>query len=335
MSDFTLNRYEVVLANQYFLRELVETITLEDSLDEIAYRASVRLVVTDDFQQIGIAPGQEMRVSGVPFGGSGMVYLLHPGMVWQCESETKGQKHINVTVYDKTIYLAKSKDEYLFPAGQTATQRLQQYVSAWSDITLNNISDTGIPLAKAVYRAQSIYSMIQADLKETVDKGGEMYRPRMTPDGLELYKLGSNETVVVLEADQNLEEISQRRTLEGTVTQVKVLGNASEDERSPVLALVTGETDKYGTLQKVLSDSKITDTGAARTAGEGLLSGVQETFSVTGIDINTIRAGEKVQLSSTELLVTSIKHELGSPGHMTLELASEDYVRRRYYVRSL
>lgn len=327
-----LQKYEVVLANQYYLRELLESITLEDSLDEIAYRATVKMVITSDFP--GIAPGQEARVSGVPFGGNSMIYLLHPGVVWECASETRGQKHLTATVYDKTIYIAKSEDEYLFPAGQTATQRMQQYVSDWG-IPLGQVPDTGITLAKAVYRAQPIYSMIQADLKETVAKGGDMYRPRMTPDGLELYKLGSNETVWVLETDQNIEEIGQRRTLEGTVTQVKVLGNAPEDQRSPVLALVKGETEQYGTLQKVISDSKLTDAGAARSAGESLLSGVQETFTVTGIDINTIRAGDKVQLNGMELLVTSARHELGSPGHMTLELASEEYVRRRYYARSI
>lgn len=171
-----------------------------------------------------------------------------------------------------------------------------------------------------------------ADLKETVAKGGDMYRPRFVPGGgLELVKLGSNETVWVLELEQNIEEFTQRRTLEGTVTQVKVLGNASEDQRSPVLALVKGETDKYGTLQKVLNDSKITSSGQAQTAGQKMLTGVQETFTVTGIDINTIRAGDKVQLNGMELLVKSVRHELGSPGHMTLELTWPEVIRREVY----
>ncbi len=326
-----LNKYEVVLANKYYLRELIENIELDESLDEIAYRARVKLVITLDFP--GIAPGQELRVSGVPFGGTQYVYMLHPGVVWECDSNTRGQKHLVATIYDKTIYLSKSEDECLFPAGQTASQRLKKYAEDWG-VPLGYVEDTKIPLAKAVYRPRSIYSMIQADLQETVKKGGNMYRPRMTPDGLVLVKLGSNETVWVLELDQNVEELDQRRTLDGTVTQVKVMGNAAEDKRAPVLALVKGETDKYGTLQKVLSDEKITNAGQAKTEGEKLLCGVQETITVRGIDINTIRAGDKVQLNGIDLLVIFIRHELGSPGKMTLELASEDYIRRRYYVRS-
>lgn len=323
-----LQKYEVVLANKYYLRELVESITLEESLDEIAYRATVKMVVTPDFP--GIAPGQECRVSGIPFGGSSMVYLLHPGVVWECESETRGQKHLTATIYDRTIYLAKSEDEYLFPAGSTASQRLKQYAKDWG-VPLGQVADTRIPLAKAVYRAQPIWDMIMADLKETVAKGGGMFRPRMTPNGLELMKLGSNKTVWVLEAEQNIEELVQRRTLEGAVTQVKVLGHAEEDKRSPVLAIVKGETAKYGTLQRVISDEKIKTPAQAKTAGQKALAGMQETFTVTAIDINTIRAGDKVRLNQMDLLVMSVRHELGSPGHMTLELASADYVRRVVY----
>ncbi|MCL4440914.1 MAG: phage portal protein [Firmicutes bacterium] len=323
-----LSKYEVVLANKYYLRELIESISLEESLDEIAYRATIKLVVTPDFP--GIAPGQEIRVSGIPFGGSSMVYLLHPGVVWEVESETRGLKHLTVTTYDKAIYLAKSEDEYLFPAGQTASQRLKRYAADWG-VPLGAVTDTGISLAKAVYRAQPIWEMIMSDLKETVAKGGDMYRPRMTPDGLELVKLGSNKTVWVLEAEQNIEDLTQRRTLEGAVTQVKVLGHAGEDTRSPVLAIAKGETAKYGTLQRVISDEKIKTPAQAKTVGQKALAGMQETFTVTAIDINTIRAGDKMKLNSMELLVKSVRHELGSPGHMTLELASTDYIRRVVY----
>jgi len=327
-----LSKYEFVLANKYYLRELLESVTLEESLDEVSYRASVKMAVTPDFP--GISPGQEARVSGIPMGGNSMVYLLHPGVVWECDSITRGQKHLTATVYDKTIYVAKSEDEYLFPAGQTATQRLQQYASDWG-ITLSQIQNTGTQLAKAVYRAQPIWSMIMSDLKETVAKGGDMYRPRMTPNGLEIFKLGSNQTVWLLELDQNVEEINQIRTLEGAVTKVKIIGNADNDQRSPVLAVVTGEVSKYGTLQKIITKGKDDSVSNATTNGKNMLCGVQETITVRGIDINTIRAGDMVKLNGMSLLAASVKHELGSPGHMVLVLAGSDYIRRRYYVRSI
>lgn len=323
-----LLKYEVVLDNKYYLRELLESVTMDESLDEIAYRAEIKLVVTPDFP--GIEPGQAIRVSGVPFGGAGMVYLLHPGVVWEINSTSRGQKHLSITVYDPSIYLAKSEDEYFLPAGQTASDRLRIYAADW-EIPLGQIEDTGVPLERALRRAKPIWSMMMDDLKETVAKGGEMYRPRMTPDGLSLVKIGNNKTVWVLETDQNLEELNQRRTLEGAVTRVKVIGNAKENERSPVLAIVDGDTAKYGTLQKVITYDKSSTTLSARTTGELHLAGMQETFTVQGIDINTMRAGDKTVLNGMELIVTSIRHELGSPGHMIAELADIDQVRRRFY----
>lgn len=332
MSDAEYRTYEVVLDNRYLLGDLVESISLEDSLDEIALRATINLIFTPDFPNI--QPGQEIRVSGIPYRGSELVYLLNPGVVWECENSFRGANRLSVTLYDRTIYLAKSDDEYLFPAGQTASQRLEKYAADW-DIQLHQIPDTVQTLNKKVYRSQSIYSMITADLKETVTKGGKMFRPRMTPSGLELFELGSNDTVWVLDPEGNLDSITQRRTLEGTVTKVKVLGKEENPESATeILAVEEQDTERFGTLQKMIMDNDITTVSEAVTAAKAMLAGIQETFSVSAIDINTIRAGDKVELlgSGMELIATSVRHELGRPGRMTLELATPDYVKRRYFL---
>ncbi|MEF3302391.1 XkdQ/YqbQ family protein [Paenibacillus sp. GYB003] len=332
MSSAETRAYEVVLDNRYLLGDLIESISLEESLDEIAYRATVTMMVPADFP--GIRPGQEIRVSGVPHQGTDMAYLLHPGVVWDCENSYHGADRLTVTLYDRTIYLSKSEDEYVFPAGQTASQRLEKYAADW-DIRLYRIPDTVRTLSKKVYRAQSIYAMIASDLKETARKGGELYRPRMTPNGLELFPIGGNETVWALEPSGNIESLTQRRTLEGTVTKVKVLGKEENPESATeILAVESKDTDMYGTLQKVVMDSDITTVSEAAAAAKGYLSGVQETFSVTAIDVNTIRAGDRVHLlgSGMDLIVTSVRHELGRPGKMSLELAAFDYVKRRYFM---
>ncbi|GMX60861.1 hypothetical protein Elgi_08190 [Paenibacillus elgii] len=324
------NQYEVILANQYIITDMVEKITLEESLDEIAYRATIDLVITDDFPAIG--PGQEIRISGIAPQGTSLVYLFHPGVIWECSSRNSGQKHLTVTAYDKTIYLNKCEDEYLLPAGQTASQRLKRYAADWK-IPLGHVAETGKSLAKGVYRSQTIFSMILNDLKDTVSRDGLMYRARMTPNGLELYEIGSNSPVWMLDMDQNVEEITQKRTLEGAVTQVKVLGKAKEEDKPvPVLAVEKGETEKYGTLQRIIQNSNIETASQAKKAAQKLLTGMQETITVTAIDINTIRAGDKVQIKDLAFIVTSVRHELGMPGSMTLELMHIDAVRRKYFM---
>lgn len=323
-------KYEVVLANQYCLRDLLESITLTDSLSSIAYKAEIKIPITSDFP--GIENGQQCRISGIPFGSNYMTYLLYPGVVWEIDSITKGVKHLIATVYDTTIYLEKSEDEYLFPDGQTASQRIKQYAADWGfGIDSSNFPDTKVLLAKTGTGSSHrgyIYDMIMADLKESVSKGGAMYRPRITLNGLELFHIGGNSTVWVLES---LESIEQNRTLEGAVTRVKVLGQETEGQRTPVLAIVSGDTAQYGTLQKILQDEKITSAAEGKTKGQAMLTGVQQTITVIGPDINTMRAGDLTALNGMELIVTDISHELGTPGHMTAQLASVDYVRRKYY----
>ncbi|MEC0330103.1 MULTISPECIES: XkdQ/YqbQ family protein [Paenibacillus] len=329
--------YEVVLQNKYYLRELVEGISLKDSLDQISYQGTIQLKIPASFP--GIEPGQEIRISGVPFNGDGgvsgaggksMVHLLHPGVVWECSSSIKQTKHMTVTVYDRTIYLAKSEDECLFPAGGTASQRLRKYAADWN-IKLDSVPDTKTKLKKAVYRPQTLYSMIMSDLKETVKAGGNMYIPRMTPAGLTLFQVGSNKTVWVLE---QLEEATQNRTLEGSVTRVKVIGTEDQKENAPskVLAVADGETAKYGVLQRIVQDENVKTASAAKKFAESMLMGLGQTFSVTCVDLNTVRAGDKVNFNGLNLIVTSVSHELGEPGHMTLELATEADVKRRYFL---
>jgi hypothetical protein len=320
--------YEFILNNQYYLKNIVESAILTDSLSNIAYKAEIKMVVTDDFP--GIANGQAFRVSGVPLGGTTMVYLLHPGVVWEINSQNKGVKHLTATVYDKTIYLEKTEDEYLFPAGQTADQRLKQYASDWG-IPLDTIPGTGVLLAPTGTGAShrgTVYSMLLSDIQETSMKGGTMYRPRITENGLRLFVIGSNTTVWVLE---NVEGIDQLRTLEGAITQVKVLGKETSGTKTPVLAIASAQTAQLGTLQKLVQNSKITTTAEAKAAATALLTGLLETFTVTSPDINIMRAGDAVVLNGMNLIATDVSHTLGSPGHMTVQMATSDYVRRKYY----
>ncbi len=314
--------YDVILAGRWSFGEVVESVTLDEALDEIAMRATVGLVVTADFP--GIEPGQALQIAGP----SGTVF---DGVVWEPLSTTRGLKRLSITAYDRTIYLAKSEDEYLFPAGQTASQRLRRYASDWG-LALGSVADTKVPLARAVYRAQPIYSMIRSDLAETARKGGGLFRARMTGLSLDLVALGSNAAVPALVVGWNVEQVAQRRTLEGAVTRAKVLGEAADDSLSPVLAVASGDTDKFGTLQRVIQDSQITTAGEAKAAAAGALAGVQETLSVTVVGLEGVRAGDRVTLDGLSCLVTEVKVDV-RPGlvETSLELADSGYVRRAYY----
>ncbi|WP_091015498.1 XkdQ/YqbQ family protein [Paenibacillus amylolyticus] len=325
--------YKVIVDDKYDITKLVETITLKDSLDQISYQANIRLAVSASSGLPSISPGMAVRISGVPFGEKTMVHLLHPAVIWEVESSNSGTKRLSLTVYDRMIYLEKSEDEFLLPKDQTATQRLKTYAKEWK-IPYATLPETKTKLGKAVYRSQTIFSMMFADLKETAKSGGDMYHPRMTPGGLQLFQVGSNAKVYELD---RLIDLTQMRTLEGAVTKVKVMA-ASESPSgkevpSKVLAIEQDRVEELGTLQKLVEDDQVKSTTAAKKLAKSHLTGIQETFTISAPDVNTIRAGDAVLLKGLKLIVMSVSRDLSAgPGTMTLELGTAELVKRRYYL---
>ncbi|MCT1401506.1 phage portal protein [Paenibacillus sp. p3-SID867] len=322
--------YKVILQDQYDLSPLVEAISLRDSLEQVAYQGTVNLVVTPDMPPI--SPGMAIRISGIPYGKKDYVPLLHPAVVWEVETSNNGVKRMTLTLYDRTVYLDKSEDEYLFPAKQTATQRFKKYAADWN-LKIAVLPDTEKQLGRSVYRTQSIYASMFADLRETAKAGGKLYHPRMISSGLELYELGTNKEVYILEA---ITDTTQSRTLEGAATKVKVLATAASETGkevpSKVMAIEEKDIAKYGQLQAIIQDDEVKSPAAARQLARSKLRGIRETISLNAPDINTIRAGDAIMLGSMKLLVISVSRELGSPGSMMLELGSYDDVKRRFYL---
>ncbi|WP_339267885.1 phage portal protein [Paenibacillus sp. FSL W8-0187] len=322
--------YKVILQDQYDLSPLVEAISLRDSLEQVAYQGTVNLVVTPDMPPI--SPGMAIRISGIPYGKKDYVPLLHPAVVWEVETSNNGVKRMTLTLYDRTVYLDKSEDEYLFPAKQTATQRFKKYAADWN-LKIAVLPDTEKQLGRSVYRTQSIYASMFADLRETAKAGGKLYHPRMISSGLELYELGTNKEVYILEA---ITDTTQSRTLEGAATKVKVLATAASETGkevpSKVMAIEEKDIAKYGQLQAIIQDDEVKSPAAARQLARSKLRGIRETISLNAPDVNTIRAGDAVMLGSMKLLVISVSRELGNPGSMMLELGSYDDVKRRFYL---
>jgi len=160
----------------------------------------------------------------------------------------------------------------------------------------------------------------------------------MSPGGIELRKLGSNlgsngkiYEFSTEEDKANIFEITQKRTLENMVSKVKVLGSAPDDMKSPVLATILGDT-KYGIVQKILQDPDIENASEAEKKGRALLSGKEETFTFATLCIPQIRAGDKIKLNTMELLVYEVRHEIGESSRTTISAATEDYIRRMYYL---
>lgn len=322
-------RFEVVLEDKYYLSDIVKSITLEDNLSEISYRAEIILELLANLPR-ELAIGRNIRISGTPYGIGEMKPFLAFGIIWSRETHKAGAEELTLTIYDKSIYL-KSEEEYLFQAGLTASDRLKRYLQ---DVKLpvGDIKNTGVKLAQKLYRAQSIYSMITEDLKETVAKGGDMYRVYMSPRGISLRKIGDNDKVFEFSTDtQNVFELTQSITLENLVSKVKILGEAVDDAKSPIVAVITGDTS-YGNMQRIIQKDDNLNQSQAEEKARAMLNTLDETFTFTTIYIPQLRAGDLIKLTKMELIAVEVKHEFGQVGRTTITAGSKDYVRKRYYV---
>jgi hypothetical protein len=315
--------YTVILRGNIKLNNVLE-ISLSESIDSIAYTAHVKIVVP---QNLPLMEGDTIEIIKNEDPGKWTVFK---GVIWVKNTDTIHNKIGSLTCKERTIYIEKSEDEYLFNAGTTATQRAKQMCRDWG-IPIGNFADTGIPLSKTPPKIDTIYGMMLDDLRETAEKGGGLFRYRMQ-NKLDLIQIGSNE--VVHDISEVLENIGQLGSLEGAISKVKVLGKKEEGTKSPVLGVFEKDTDKIGTLQKVIQDEKIQDVGTAKNKAEALFSRGEGRITVRGTDIPDIRAGDKVKINGFYVYVTSVVHKLGEPGSMELALESIEQIRRKYYADS-
>lgn len=315
----------IIINNRYKIENFSEKISLDESIDNIAYTANAELVETSQLKNVGIAKGSPIEIYDINYETKKNTQVFK-GIVWEIDRNKKS-KRLRLSCKERTVYMEESEDEYLFPAGMTATQRIQKYCNDWG-IPIENLIDTKVKLAKAVYRSDAILSMMLKDLKETAQKGGNLYKLRML-DKLNLVQLGSNKTIWKLETIA--EEIDEKSSLEGMITQVKVLGKQEENKKTPVTGVYKKDTDKYGTIQKLVQDEKIKNGAEAKKRADTLFNTGEDTVRVSGVDINTIRAGDKISLDGVFLYVTDITHTLGSAGKMDLTLCSLDHIRRKFY----
>ncbi|MZK53682.1 XkdQ/YqbQ family protein [Clostridium beijerinckii] len=317
---------ELYLKSNYKIELLSESVSTKESVDSLAYTLNIELALTDELEALGIAKGDSIQLYDYAYG-TGAYSMIFNGVIWDLNKSKKAKK-ISLTGKERTVYLEESESEYLVYEGETATQRVSTIAYYWN-IPMGWVEDTKIGLSKG-RRKESLYSMIKSYFKETAQKGGSLYRLRMD-EKLDLLELGTNE--ITYELSTVIDNLDEKESLDGVVTQVKVLGkNENDDTYSPVIGVFKNNTDKYGTIQKIVQDEKIDDYAKAQTKSNTLFSTGEDSITINCTqDINTLRAGHKVSLYQTIYYVTDITHKLGGKGSMSLVLMTWDGVKNKFY----
>ena len=325
---------DLVLRNKYKIEGLQLSGTLKESIDTIAYSMDATILKNYDLaNNIGLSKGDAIEFWDYPTSDSSNKKRFFCGVIWT-NNENDKTRRLELNCKERTRYIEESEDELLLYEGQTATQRITQICNDWG-IPIGNFEDTGVGLAKD-RKKSGLYTMMWGFLKETAQKGGELYNFRFD-DALNIIKLGSNSTIYKL--DDIIDEPSRKDTLDGAITQVKVLGeNKSKDdnpELSPVIGVYKGDyTDEYGTIQKIVQDSKITDYSQGSEKANSMINYGSDEWTFKCVkDILDIRAGDKVSLSGNLYYVTEITHKLGDEGMVIKAMENQELIRSKFYAK--
>lgn len=339
---------DLILKNKYKISLHDTKATLKESIDTIAYTLNAQIIKNSELVNIGLTKYDSIQLYDY-------TYLTHEykkmfdGYIYDID-ESDSEKTIDFTAKERTVNMEESEDEYSFPEGQTATQRATQICNDWG-IPIGSFLDTSIELSK--YRSSStLFNMLWGFFKETAQKGGNLYKYRME-DSINIIQIGSNSTIYKLESIR--EDSSRKSSLNGAVTQVKVLGEnknvsvgtgektkTGKDQKesvknydaSPTIGVFSQYTDYYGTFQKIVQDSTVTDYSQAQEKANSMFNTGEEvrTFKC-GKDIADIRAGDQVSLDSKYYYVTSITHDIGEDSMDIEAMETLDLIRSKFYAK--
>ncbi|HBH1376018.1 TPA: XkdQ [Clostridioides difficile] len=316
---------KIILNGKYDIANFNEGITLSEAIDGVAYKMDVSLIEPKQLKDINIKKGDKIVLIDIAYE-SKKEEIIFDGVIWETRRSEKSKK-LTLSCRERTVYMEESEEQYSFKEN-TATQRIEYYCKQWN-IPYYNLANTSVKLAKVIHKT-NILDMIKKDLKETASKGGDLFRVRMD-NKLKLFKLGTNANVYKL--DSILEDANFTSSFNDAVTSVKVLGKSKdENTKAPIIGTYKKDSDKYGTLQKIKQDEKIKNTKEAKKAAEAMFNSGEETISVDCVvDINRIRAGDKVSLKGKEYYVIDVTHTLDSTPKMKLNIGTLEYIRRKFY----
>ncbi len=252
------------------------------------------------------------------------------GFVWDITpKESLTENTLTVKCYDNLIYWQESDDSDFFPSGKYTDQIVKSVCDKWA-ISMRYEYEKVLH-EKLVLRGK-IADFMTADVLDTVQsRTGRKYILRSEKDVVTVKPAGTNETVYKIAKTNNAIELRRYRSMNGVVTQVVILGTASDDEKTPIEATVRGDTDEYGTLQQTITRSEDTTLEGAKKEAKTIVDekgAPKWEHDIVATDIPWIRKGDRVEISTASIngryIVKSISRDISNRGKtMSLTVVSE------------
>lgn len=259
------------------------------------------------------------------------------GFLWDRTYKSSISDHdLIVTAYDHLIYLQESEDTFYFSSGKSTEDVITSICRDWGiklEYSYTNIANGKLPLTG------KLYDILTTDILDVTKKQtGVPYALISEKDTMIVRTVGSNKKTYMFKAGKNVRSATSSWTMEGIITQVVVIGNANDDERTPVELVESLNVKKYGTLQKIQRKDKDLDIWSAHAEARYTLKDHSEPkweYVLVCPDVPWIRKGDGVfvdagDINERRLIVTAVNRTSDTKNaEMTLTMV-DDIIRARW-----
>ena len=221
------------------------------------------------------------------------------GWVWTVSYTSSGNdRELVLRCYDNLIYWQESEDSDFFPKGRTTQDVIQTIFDKWGvplEYRYESITHDKLPLRG------TLADIVTSDILDKVRKQtGKKFTVIMDGDKAVIRTLGDNEDFYRITAASRAIHTKSEQTMDGMTTKVVILGKSDDDKKTPVEAEVVGDTDKYGTLQKLQNrDEKTTLADAKQEAQSAIDENGQPKwdYELKCGDVPWVRRGDRINVS--------------------------------------
>lgn len=206
---------------------------------------------------------------------------------------------VQIICYDNLIYLQESETAEFFSAGRRTKDVISKLCGNWGvklEYTYSSITHSKLALRG------HLSDIITSDVLDIVkDRVGKGYCIISDKDVMKIRPVGSNTTIYKIDAGNNAVRSTTEWSMDGMVTKVVIYGKADDNDRRPIEATVSGNTSKYGTLQKTIDRDENTTLAASKEEARNIVKkdgSPKWTYEVEATDIPWIREGDKVYVNA-------------------------------------
>lgn len=314
---------------KYDVTEAMTALTLQEMDGEIAQRVTIKLAdVEAGGGRLSGLFSEMNRVFVYANDGSGNEEVFR-GFIWELSDTQKKENELQLVCYDNLIFFMESEEYQYFSAGYSTKSICSTLCNNWGVKLLYNYAYITHP--KMPLRGNLADIFLTDLLEEVRKKTGYKSVMRSIKDVVHIDGIGSNTTLYKICSGENGNaiEVGSTKSMHGVITKVVIIGKEDDNDRAQVEDVVSGNTSRYGTLQKVVSVSSGTTLAEVKKEASQTIKEYgkpKKTYTVTCVNIPWIRKGDRVNVVAGNMngnyIVKSITHYgLDKTMHMEVEAA--------------